>query len=199
MLHSTTLSITVTDSLAILEFLADQNPHLPLWPRDPALRALARSATAEMHSGFPTLRNTFHTNFVARYEGLIPGSGSAGAKKEIKRVLRIWDDARRVTVERLGAGIVGEHPSAGEDEGFLFGGFSIADAFYWPVLWVCIPFIIIFVFSLVDVYSAFAFGGESRIFAGVVCTDDDPALSHVQSAARRGESGRAEVDGEDVE
>lgn len=60
-------------------------------------------------------------------------------------------------------------------------------------------FIIIFVFSLVDVYSAFAFGGESRIFAGVVCTDVDPALSHVQSAARRGESGGAEVDGEDVE
>lgn len=138
MLHSPPLSITVTDSLAILEFLADQNPHLPLWPRDPALRALARSAAAEMHSGFPALRNTFHTNFVARYEGLIPASRSAGAKQEIKRVLRIWDDARRVTVERLGAGVIGEDSSAGEDEGFLFGGFSIADAFYWPVLWVCI-------------------------------------------------------------
>ncbi|KAL2860746.1 glutathione S-transferase [Aspergillus lucknowensis] len=128
-LHSAPLSITIIDSLSILEFLAEQNPHLPLWPRDPALRALARSSTAEMHSGFPTLRNTFHTNFIARYEGPIAASRSEGAKREIKRLLRIWDDARRVTVERLG--LVGES----EDEGFLFGGFSIADAFYWPVLW----------------------------------------------------------------
>ncbi|OJI96447.1 hypothetical protein ASPVEDRAFT_35846 [Aspergillus versicolor CBS 583.65] len=123
-LQSIPLSITITDSLAILEFLADQNPHLALWPRDPALRALARSATAEMHSGFPVLRNTFHTNFIARYEGPIAASGSVGAKKEIKRVLTIWDNARAAASS-----------SAVDDEGFLFGGFSIADAFYWPVLW----------------------------------------------------------------
>lgn len=83
-----------------------------------------------MHSGFPVLRNTFHTNFIARYEGPIAASGSAGAKKEIKRVLTIWDNARAAAASS----------SAVDDEGFLFGAFSIADAFYWPVLWVYLQF-----------------------------------------------------------
>ncbi|KAL4907357.1 hypothetical protein BDW74DRAFT_149020 [Aspergillus multicolor] len=118
------LNITLNDSLAIAEFVADQNPELQLWPSDPALRGLARSAAAEMHSGFGTIRNTFHTNFVARYTGAIPISENA--RREIRRILMIWDDARRVTRERL---------SPTEDEGFLFGRFSIADVWFWPVLW----------------------------------------------------------------
>ncbi|KAL4950794.1 hypothetical protein BDW69DRAFT_50967 [Aspergillus filifer] len=117
-------NITITDSLAIVEYLAEQNPDKALWPTDPALRALARSATAEMHSGFATLRNTYHTNFVAWYTGDIPVSDAA--KREVKRVLSIWDTARKVSKERLGQD---------EDEGFLFGRFSIADAWFWPVLW----------------------------------------------------------------
>jgi glutathione S-transferase len=80
-----------------------------------------------MHSGFPVLRNTFHTNFLARYTGNVPIPDGAAA--EIARMLRIWDSARKATAERLGQ--LGE-----VDEGFLFGGFSIADAFFWPVLWV---------------------------------------------------------------
>ncbi|KAL4869191.1 hypothetical protein BDV12DRAFT_168440 [Aspergillus spectabilis] len=123
-LSSTSLGITVTDSLAIVEFLAEQNPQLNLWPRDPALRALARSAVADMHSGFPVLRGTFHTNFVAKYTGNIPFSEAA--RREVQRVLRTWDLARKAARERLGEK---------GDEGFLFGGFSIADAFFWPVLW----------------------------------------------------------------
>lgn len=121
-------NVHIGDSLAICEFLAESNPSLPLWPRDPQLRALARSAAAQMHSGFSVLRNTFGTNFVARYTGNIPVSEEA--KKEISRALSIWDDARKATKVRLAA--LNE-----KDEGFLFGGFSIADAFFWPVLWVC--------------------------------------------------------------
>ncbi|KAL2815858.1 hypothetical protein BDW59DRAFT_153587 [Aspergillus cavernicola] len=128
---STPLNLTITDSLSIAEFLADQNPHLHLWPRDAKLRALARSAAAEMHSGFGTLRNTFHTNFVARYTGEIPVT--ADARKEIRRVLAIWDSSRRVTRERLLEIDHDDHDDV--DEGFLFGRFSIADAFFWPVLW----------------------------------------------------------------
>ncbi|KAL4776968.1 hypothetical protein BDW60DRAFT_203066 [Aspergillus nidulans var. acristatus] len=124
LLQCHSLGITINDSLAIVEFLADRNPHLHLWPSDPALRALARSATAEMHSGFMTLRNTFHTNFIAKYTGNIPVSEDS--KREIKRILTIWDNARRVTKERVGRD---------QDEGFLFGKFSIADAWFWPVLW----------------------------------------------------------------
>jgi len=118
--------MAIGDSLAICEFLAESHPELPLWPRDRRLRALARSAAAQMHSGFSLLR-TFHTNFLARYTGNIPISD--GAHKDIKRVLALWDEARKCTKERLAT--LGE-----VDEGFLFGGFSIADAFFWPVLWV---------------------------------------------------------------
>ncbi|KAB8069301.1 hypothetical protein BDV29DRAFT_161565 [Aspergillus leporis] len=118
--------IRLNDSLAICEFLAESNPELKLWPRDRQLRALARSAAAEMHSGFMTLRNTFGTNFLGKYTGNIPISEQA--KKEIERLLAIWDSARRTAKARLAE-------LKEKDEGFLFGSFSIADAFFWPVLW----------------------------------------------------------------
>ena len=120
-------SITIGDSLAICEFLAESNPEIPLWSRDRQLRAQARSAAAQMHSGFSALRGSFHTNFLAKYTGNIPISEAA--HKEIVKVLKLWDDSRKQTKERLAA--LGE-----ADEGFLFGGFTIADAFFWPVLWV---------------------------------------------------------------
>lgn len=122
-------STTIGDSLAICEFLAESNPELPLWPRDRQLRALSRSAAAQMHSGFSALRGTFHTNFLAQYSGNVPISDSA--QMEIVKMLNLWDEARKTTKERLA--VLGE-----ADQGFLFGGFSIADAFFWPVLWVCV-------------------------------------------------------------
>jgi glutathione S-transferase len=85
-----------------------------------------------MHSGFPVLRNNFSTNFLGKYTGNIPIPD--GTDAEIARMLRIWDLARKATAERLA--VLGE-----VDEGFLFGGFSIADAFFWPVLWVCFAFL----------------------------------------------------------
>src|SRR5688572_26902955 len=48
--------LRVWDSLAIAEYLAEQCPSLPLWPRDAAARAIARAASAEMHSGFQAMR-----------------------------------------------------------------------------------------------------------------------------------------------
>ncbi|XXG95710.1 hypothetical protein Hte_001980 [Hypoxylon texense] len=116
----------ITDSLAICEFLAEQNPGRHLWPRDRKLRALARSAAAEMHSGFGVVRNTYHTNFLGRYTGKVPVSDAAA--KELRRIVELWSSARAATKRRLQE--LGE-----EDEGFLFGAFSIADAFFWPVLW----------------------------------------------------------------
>jgi glutathione S-transferase len=127
-LRATNLETTISDSLAICEFLAESNPDKHLWPKDRELRAMARSAAAEMHSGFDELRNTYHTNFVAKYTGRIPVT-EQGAK-EIKRVLTLWGDARVRTATRLKA--LGE-----VDGGYLFGNFSIADSFFWPVLWVC--------------------------------------------------------------
>lgn len=121
------LDIQIYDSLAICEFLAESHPTLPLWPEDPVLRALARSATAEMHSGFSELRTTYHSSFVARYTGNVPVTEKA--RQEAERALYLWHEARTKTAQRLKE--LGE-----EDEGYLFGKFGIADAFYWPILWV---------------------------------------------------------------
>ncbi|KAJ5557081.1 glutathione S transferase [Penicillium frequentans] len=125
-LESRSLNTTICDSLAICEFLAESNPELLLWPQDRQLRALARSTAAQMHSGFSAIRNAFSTNFIAKYTGDIPIP--ADAAKEIERMLSLWDVARKGTKERLAA--LGE-----KDDGFLYGTFSIADAFFWPVLW----------------------------------------------------------------
>ncbi|KAI0836358.1 hypothetical protein F5Y06DRAFT_273992 [Hypoxylon sp. FL0890] len=116
----------IADSLAICEFLAEQHPHLHLWPKDFKLRALARTAAARMHSGFSVIRNTYASNFLGKYTGNVPISDAAA--KEIRKMVELWSKARADTKKRLQE--LGE-----EDGGFLFGSFSIADAFFWPVLW----------------------------------------------------------------
>lgn len=160
-------STTIGDSLAICEFLAESSPELHLWPRDRQLRAQARSAAAQMHSGFSALRASFSTNFLARYTGNVPIS--AAAQLEIVKMLSLWGEARKSTKEHLAA--LGE-----ADEGFLFGGFSIADAFFWPVLWVCFLIYYLRTFTLSII-----------------------AISIVQSSARNGEPGCLGMDGTDVE
>jgi glutathione S-transferase len=82
-----------------------------------------------MHSGFTDVRNTYGCNFLGQYSGPIPINEKA--RKEIERMLTIWGDARKVTAQRLKK--LGKED---EDEGFLFGKFGIADAFFWVVLWV---------------------------------------------------------------
>ena len=107
--------MTVWDSLAIIEYLAEQFPDKHMWPQDVAARALARSIVAEMHSGFTGLRGAMPMNIQAR----LPGRGrSADAQADIGRVCEIWEDC----LARFG-----HHQ-------FLFGDFSIADAYYAPVV-----------------------------------------------------------------
>lgn len=108
--------MTIWDSLAISEYLAERHPGLQLWPIDSAARALARSASAEMHSGFQSLR----ANMSMNCRGHFPGRGrTVEVAGEIDRVQRLWADCR------------GKHGQAGP---FLFGRFSIADAMYAPVV-----------------------------------------------------------------
>jgi glutathione S-transferase len=120
---SSSAPLTITDSLSIAEYLAESYPTLPLWPKDAHLRALARSAVAEMHAGFQEVRNTYGCNFLAQYSGPVPINDKA--KKEIERFLTIWGDSRKFTVQRLKK--LGKED---EDEGFLFGKFGIADSFF---------------------------------------------------------------------
>ncbi|KAI0811662.1 putative glutathione S transferase [Xylaria sp. FL0064] len=120
-------TLRIHDSLAIAEFLAEQHPDKYLWPADPQLRALARVAAAQMHSGFAALCEAYPRNFVARYTG--PGIPFTEAvKADVRKIFELWDRLRTNTKKRLA--LLGE-----ADRRFLCGGFSIADAFFWPVLW----------------------------------------------------------------
>jgi glutathione S-transferase len=108
--------LVVWDSLAICEYLAELFPQAKLWPEDATARAVARSVTAEMHSSFANLRTHMPMNLRARR----PGEGRApGVAEDIARVTALWSECR----SRFGRG-----------GPFLFGAFSIADAFYAPVV-----------------------------------------------------------------
>ena len=106
----------VWDSLAICEAVAELYPQKLLWPTAVDARRLARSISAEMHSGFRELRGRMPMNIRSAH----PGKGrSPAVEKDIARIVSIWESCR----SRFGAG--------GE---LLFGSFTCADAMYAPVV-----------------------------------------------------------------
>ena len=109
-------TVTVWDSLAICETIAERHPDAGLWPDDWAARAQARAMSAEMHSGFPDLRDQLGMDFA---RSLPLPRLRVQTQEQIERILSIWDAA------------LAEHGAAG---GFLFGRFSIADCMYAPVV-----------------------------------------------------------------
>jgi len=111
--------LVVWDSLSIAEYLAERFPQHGLWPATAPERALARSATAAMHSGFGALRSHFPMNI----EASLPDVGA--------RVLR-EQPAVVADLQRLQA--LWESLLARHDGTLLFDRFSIADAFFAPVV-----------------------------------------------------------------
>ncbi len=77
---------TIWDTLAICEYLAERYPAAKLWPADPTARALARAATAEMHSGFPSLRGECPMDLALRVEADV----SPATAKDIRRIVGLW-------------------------------------------------------------------------------------------------------------
>ncbi|MDF1721222.1 MAG: glutathione S-transferase family protein [Minwuia sp.] len=108
--------VTVWDSLAIAEYCAEQAPDAGIWPADPAARAVARSASAEMHSGYAALRGAWPMNLKRKGPPLLPAADVAA---DIARIIALWSDCRA----RFGAG-----------GAFLFGDWSAADAMFAPVV-----------------------------------------------------------------
>ncbi len=104
---------TIWDSLAICEYLNDKFPEKQMWPKDIWQRARARSVSAEMHSGFQTMREIMSHNLQMNHKTFL----SQAAVGDIARVKEIWSDCLA--------------KSGGP---FLFGSFSIADAMYAPVV-----------------------------------------------------------------
>ncbi len=108
--------IQMWDSLAICEYLADHHPELALWPEDKKQRALARSISHEMHSGFFELRNQLPMN--CRTQIAIKQVDPA-LQEEVDRICGIWRDCREQFADY---GI------------FLMGEFSIVDAMFAPIV-----------------------------------------------------------------
>jgi glutathione S-transferase len=109
----------VWDSLAICEvanerWLGDRG-----WPSEPRARAAARSAAAEMHSGFGALRAQLPFDALR-----VPGAPhwDAAVERDVARILQLWGELRA---------------RFGDARGFLCGGFGIVDAMYAPV---CVRF-----------------------------------------------------------
>lgn len=112
----------VWDSMAIMEVLADTYPEANLWPKSKGWRALARSASAEMHSGFMGLRSQFPMN--CRRQTKV--TANAESLKDISRLAALWKKFYQAD----------ELLSASRSQGpFLCGDFSIVDAMYAPVMW----------------------------------------------------------------
>ena len=105
------------DSLAICEYLAEQHPDQALWPKELKQRVRARCIAAEMHSGFSGLRNACGMNIRANLAdiGKSLWQENAELRQDIARIEQIWSERPEVN-------------------GFLCGEFSIADAFYAPVV-----------------------------------------------------------------
>ena len=105
---------SIWDSLAIAEFAAERTGRG--WPGDPIARAIARSAACEMHSGFAALRQAWPLDIRARR----PGTATSNeVRADLMRIDALWGDCRT----RFGA-----------DGPWLFGRYSIADAYYAPVV-----------------------------------------------------------------
>lgn len=108
----------IWDTLAIAEYLAETFPERGLWPADRLQRARARSLCAEMHSGFGALRSACPMNI----EAALPAIGAKvldeqpAVRADLARLVAMWTEALA--------------QSGGP---FLFGAYSIADAYFAPV------------------------------------------------------------------
>lgn len=105
--------LVIVDSLAICEFLHERFPEAKLWPEDPALRALGRSAAAEMHSGFGALRSECPMDLKAAPQ---KKDVSEACQDNVRRIVQVWTEL----LARSGGP-------------FLLGEWSIVDAFFTPV------------------------------------------------------------------
>ncbi len=110
-------ALSIWDSLAINEYLAERYPEKRLWPEDRLARAEARAMSAEMHSSFAALRSEMPMNVRAVFPDF---AKSPAVERDIARITALWTNCRKA------------HSAEGP---FLFGHFTIADAMFAPVIW----------------------------------------------------------------
>ena len=111
--------LVIWDTLAIAEYVAEQFPQAQLWPADRAARARARSLCAEMHAGFTQLRSHCPMNIEASLPdiGALIWRDQPGVRSDVARIVAMWS---ALLAEPRGP--------------MLFGAFSVADAYFAPVV-----------------------------------------------------------------
>lgn len=111
--------LAVWDTLAIAEYAAETFPDSKLWPSDKAARARARSVCAEMHAGFSALRSACPMNIEASLPepGRLAWRDKPAVRSDVQRIVSMWSELL-----------------AAHDGPLLFGDFSIADAYFAPVV-----------------------------------------------------------------
>jgi len=111
--------LTVWDTLAIAEYVAEQFPDKQLWPAERTARARARSICAEMHSGFTGLRSACPMNIEAHLPevGALALRDKPAVRKDLERLVTMW------------SGLLAAHGGP-----MLLGAFSVADAYFAPVV-----------------------------------------------------------------
>jgi len=111
--------LAVWDTLAIAEYVAETFPEKNLWPVNAQARARARSVCAEMHSGFGGLRSACPMNIEAHLPdvGALALRDTPAVRADLQRIITLW------------SGLLAEHQGP-----MLFGAFSIADAYFAPVV-----------------------------------------------------------------
>jgi len=110
-------TITIWDSLAICEYVNEEYLDGKAWPSNIKQRAIARSICAEMHAGFFNLRQELPMN-CRRPPATI--AYSSETQQEINRIISLLQECLQARSKN--------------NDGFLFGKFSIADAYYMPVI-----------------------------------------------------------------
>ena len=108
--------VTVWESLAIIEYLAETFPNAGIWPKSTKARAVARAVSSEMHAGFAALRRTCPMN-LRRPQKAVPMDEAVNA--DVATIQALWSTCRK---------------EFGREGPFLFGAFSAADAMYAPVV-----------------------------------------------------------------
>jgi glutathione S-transferase len=111
--------LAVWDTLAITEYLAEKFPDKQLWPADVKARARARSICAEMHSGFAALRSACPMNIEAHLPeiGQLAWRDKPAVRADVARLVAMWSE------------LLAQHGGP-----MLFGAFSVADAYFAPVV-----------------------------------------------------------------
>ncbi len=112
--------LAIAETIAIIEYVHELAPDAGLWPKDIKARAVARAVSAEMHAGFPAVRQNYGMHVRKRFPKFqVPEPAHADVAAQVGRIEALWAECRQ---------------GFGNGGPFLFGKFGAADCMFAPVV-----------------------------------------------------------------